>query len=304
MQSSRVLRSLCAVLAVTFTASLVAPAVAHADDGMVTITLKNGSRVRGELVEEVPGDHTTIKLATGEVRVIKADEIAPAPLPTPSEPTGSQTSDDVTAHRRAEPAEPPRSSSYEERGTRVHITGGNYVLQRLDVEGAVSVGARSMPVELWRTVCRAPCDTEVSSMGEYRLSGDGHRASGKFSLAGDSTTIDASLGSSGAYVGGIVALGIGGGLALSGLMFVLVSSASQSSLSGDPSVDSQFQSTNSDFRSAGYVMLVGGIVVGVIGIAVLASNTNTVKVDGRDVARSGTISLGSGLALGPRGLQF
>src|SRR5678815_4389071 len=41
------------------------------------VTLRDGSIVQGELVEKVPGDHITLKLATGEVRQIAWSDVAP-----------------------------------------------------------------------------------------------------------------------------------------------------------------------------------------------------------------------------------
>lgn len=41
---------------------------AFGDEAQVTVVTKGGAKYRGELVEEVPNDHVTIKLATGEVK--------------------------------------------------------------------------------------------------------------------------------------------------------------------------------------------------------------------------------------------
>ena len=50
------------------------------------VSLRNGGVVRGALVEKVPGDHITLKLATGEIRTIPWQDIAesetPSSLPT------------------------------------------------------------------------------------------------------------------------------------------------------------------------------------------------------------------------------
>jgi hypothetical protein len=51
-------------------ASLASPRSARADDGRIHVVMTDGSEVLGELVEKVPGDHLTLQLATGEVRVI------------------------------------------------------------------------------------------------------------------------------------------------------------------------------------------------------------------------------------------
>lgn len=53
------------------------------DEAVVTVVTKSGAKYRGELVEEVPNDHITIKLATGEVKrfawgeVERGDSVGP-----------------------------------------------------------------------------------------------------------------------------------------------------------------------------------------------------------------------------------
>src|SRR5580704_2020131 len=43
-------------------------ATALADTGVETVVTKDGAEYRGDLVESVPGDHLTLKLATGDVK--------------------------------------------------------------------------------------------------------------------------------------------------------------------------------------------------------------------------------------------
>ncbi len=64
------LTSLCFAVALS-SASLPA----WSDDGHLTVLLKSGASYRGELVERVPGDHLTLKLATGEVKTFKWAEL-------------------------------------------------------------------------------------------------------------------------------------------------------------------------------------------------------------------------------------
>src|SRR5262245_43414910 len=44
--------------------------------GGVTVTLVDGSIIRGELVEMIKGDHVTVRIATGEVRRIEWARVA------------------------------------------------------------------------------------------------------------------------------------------------------------------------------------------------------------------------------------
>jgi hypothetical protein len=83
--------------------------VAHASDVRLHITLDDDSEVQGELVEKVPNDHVTLKLATGEVRTIPWAKIAnmedasdstltiPTPTTLPHPSTSSASSSSVNA---------------------------------------------------------------------------------------------------------------------------------------------------------------------------------------------------------------
>jgi len=75
---------------------LLVPTTARADQAStITITLKNGAQYRGELVEKVPDDHVTIKLATGET---PAWSTSRAPVARPPRPTRTRA---TYAKRRA-----------------------------------------------------------------------------------------------------------------------------------------------------------------------------------------------------------
>ncbi|HSQ63836.1 MAG TPA: hypothetical protein VLM85_11505, partial [Polyangiaceae bacterium] len=72
-------------------AALALASAAHAQAAQERVTLVDGTVMQGELVEKVPGDHVTIKLATGEVRTIQWRALAPqAPPPQPQGGLGAQ----------------------------------------------------------------------------------------------------------------------------------------------------------------------------------------------------------------------
>ena len=165
-----------------------------ADDASVTIVLKGGAKYRGTLVEEVPNDHVTIQLATGEVKRFAWADInrggdAPAPpLPPPSEP-----------------------------GPVVHIVGGSsdVVLERMvgKIEGT---GYRA---KHFAVVCTAPCDRVVASGGGYRVTGEAFGKTSAFALGaggetrieidpGDRTTRNIAFGSA------LALIAVGSGLAV------------------------------------------------------------------------------------------
>ena len=89
-------------LAVLAVACLVWTSTASADD-TITVWLKDGSMVRGELVERVPNKHLTIKLATGEVRKIEWTEIDHDSIgekkETPEPKKEDPAEDDDSAHK-------------------------------------------------------------------------------------------------------------------------------------------------------------------------------------------------------------
>src|SRR5688572_11205712 len=82
---------------------LLIAALLLAGDADTLIVLRDGSRFRGELVEEIPNDHLTIKLATGEVkRFAWADIASNRDLGSTMNPSSSATADSVTVDIQAD----------------------------------------------------------------------------------------------------------------------------------------------------------------------------------------------------------
>lgn len=144
------------------------------DTPEVTVWLKNGGVVRGAVIEVIPGDHTTVQLATGEIRKIPASEIervgpmksaAPAPTPPPAAPVAPAPSASVSA--AASPA-PRRVETTE---VRIVTLGQAVTLQtrpRLD-RGP------------WSDVCVSPCERQVSVIDrEFRVGGAAIASSNTF----------------------------------------------------------------------------------------------------------------------------
>jgi len=182
-------------------ASLLVSTGALADD-TVTVWLKNGGIIRGELVELTPDDHVTVKLATGEVRRVEWAEVdhdslgaKKAPKKEP-EPEKEKAVDDDAAHKPNAKAKsvadyvPPdvsKPGGGAEGGALVTGADG-YFLQRLDGtfsgSGYVTGGGRVIVSgEVWKTVCVAPCNEAVPP-GTYRIDGDGIPTSSTFTLRG------------------------------------------------------------------------------------------------------------------------
>ncbi len=65
--------------------ALVCPASAAWADDVVTVHTRDGSVYRGELVEQVTGDHVTVKVASGPIRRIAWRDVEAQPVAPPDE---------------------------------------------------------------------------------------------------------------------------------------------------------------------------------------------------------------------------
>ena len=185
------------------------------DDGTATVTLRNGNLYRGALVERVPGDHVTLRMASGEVKLFSWGDLAPAEAPAPA-PI-------VVA---------PPLANLEAPGVLVTLAGGDGVhLER--VTGTETGGAwggsgwggsgwggsgRGTVNVLYGAVCEAPCNVRVDSSYVYRVAGPGYTSTRTFQISGDAVRIDAHMGSMAQRVFGWVLLGAGLGVGTVGVV--------------------------------------------------------------------------------------
>jgi hypothetical protein len=147
------------LLGITLGLNLWAP-LALADSAYV-VTLTNGAKYRGELVESIPNDHLTLKMATGQVMTFPSKDVV--------------ASEEVTLS--ASLPSPPS-------GPIVHIDGPPSLrLER--PTGTVEVGYRWPPrlANVYGPECTAPCDASVVP-GEHRLAGPGYVPTSNFTLQG------------------------------------------------------------------------------------------------------------------------
>lgn len=168
------------------------------------IELRNGGTVRGTLVENLPGDHVTIQLTTGEVRTFAASEVlrvgtgeAAAPSPyaqpivmAPVEPT-------IELEVRSE-----------EEGVSLH---------RLTGTASVAVwtgrGVGSAAIDQFQLICTAPCRERVRpgsyTFGVSQGNGMARRAGhSMFQLQGDATLELEYESREGIRIGGWVLFGV------------------------------------------------------------------------------------------------
>jgi hypothetical protein len=242
----------------------------------VTVVARDGATFHGQMVEKIPGQYVTLRLATGEDRRIAWWFIQSLIGPDGTDQiTGPQVAIDFRAD--------------DDRAK----------LQKLGKDGE------------WFDACQTPCRGRVSATGTYRVGGDGIRLSESFKLTGDAMRIDASVGTRGRTVGGAI-LAIGGGAVayVGALVFLL--GAAEAASRGDDTSRPLTDDERSDLRTVGGVMFLAGAGAGIGGLLMLLNNQTEVTFShgpaGRPAARgpaSGrAISLGRGFYLTDRGLAF
>jgi hypothetical protein len=225
-----------------------------------SVTLKNGAIYSGEIVEKVPGDHETLKLATGEVKRIEWADIVPSAPPAPPPPPVAAPT----------PAAPPAKQ------VRVRLDADN-VNTQLEAYGGEALVAdgngRVYEEEEGIPVCTAPCDKSLAG-GRYRVNGPGIVPSGWFDLPlnADSVVLHAKTSSQAAMITGLimtaasVGVGVGGGVP-----FYVIGNDSQS--------------PNQAFKDVGIGFFVLGAMMVVVGLPLwLINSSSSVRTD------SGTLS--------------
>jgi hypothetical protein len=214
----------------------------------VCVTTKDSAEYCGDLVEKVPGDHVTIKEATGEVKRFAWSDV-----------TGE------TSHEApAAPAPAPGASTKEEtdKPPQVHIVvdGEPGVLLERRQNASEGWSATIWPgysyVETWEVACVAPCKTVVDAASTYRVNGTGVATSRNFVLppGRDPLRLHLVPRSAVLHATGIVLSFVGGLLALAG----------GASLASSPAISDAAAAAN--VRGLGWVGLGAGALMMVIGI--------------------------------------
>lgn len=293
--SMRALLVLVAALGLPAAIAL-APRAAVAEAGEITVHLKNGTVVRGVVVEKIPGESITLRLATGEIRKIRWSDIASDSLDKP-EPTGTTTATATTTATTATPTTttitPPTASPTAAptapapgEGAVVHVEAkAGAFLQRFVVYGTYT---------RWEPVCAAPCDRWLPA-GTYRVDGKGMRASPEFAVSPSTqpVVVRAKLGSLGGLVTGISLTSFGGLCLLVGVL-VGATFDDEPRYPGDTG--------SSAGKTALYTFgILGGVMVAV-GLPLWIMNGKSVEVDGREIALK--LDTHGHVRLTPRGLVF
>jgi hypothetical protein len=175
-------------------------------------------------------------------------------------------------------------------GVKVTLRGD----RRLRLEHEELVSADSTATR-FAVVCSAPCDIVVPSGTGYRVTGDGLRTSGNFTLDAGTRVIDADLGSKTTWamapwlvVGGLVVAAGGSVMAFR-------------PTKNDPQPGGGSAEPDTTLNDVGYVVLSVGVAFAVAGVIALVANRNSVDVNGKSVAARKS---SSGFALTPNGFVF
>ena len=227
------------------------------------VDLRDGSVVQGELVERVPGDHVTLKLATGEVRRIEWAAIAAvAPGAAPGEPAPRTT---------------PVSVASDHQGTS---------LFRIDRLATLITGRGYGTLARLSTVCVAPCqaNVEMSPDVSYYVDGPDIPASSTFTLGDPVKSLNVKSGNSAlrglgaaSMIVGLLAVSTGGSLWIIGA--VQTSDAARTGHSVGPN--------GHTLANAGMGTLITGVALVAIGIPLmLMSRTHVTDDAGRRLARA------------------
>ncbi len=181
---------------VVLASSIFAARPAYADQE--TVHLTNGSVFSGELVEKIPGDHVTIKLATGEIRKIEWSDIAPQNAV--AAPTGALPQVVVAP---SVPTPPPRPAH-----VRFESDAKGALLMRVD-NIAGTAGIAPYATETETPVCYAPCAADVDANARYYVRGAYISRSARFAIRDGESALAVRSGSSGVSTAGAWLLSIG-----------------------------------------------------------------------------------------------
>lgn len=264
--------------AISFFITIFFTVTAYADTERVELT--SGAVYEGELVEKVPSDHVTLKLATGEVRRFDWKDIA-----TPA----SSTPQPVVAA-------PPVSTAH----VRVEADGTGPVLMRNPGYGATFASqdgaTNAMSVVTSDSnptpVCYAPCAADVDPRATYYITGAFISRSRSFPLPEGRSVLHINPGSSTVAAAGGWMLGLGVTALLAGAIELPISFIDYNTDPLQPK-----QQGLDGWQWAGIATIIAGASLALLSIPFIVGGLTHASVNGITVARSN-------VRLTPRGIVF
>jgi len=146
----------------------------------------------------------------------------------------------------------------------------------------------------WRPVCNGPCNMQMWTGLQYRITGVGVRSSKPFSVNAGDVPLDLR-----ARVGSEAQFGLGTVLTPVGSLVLVLGSLDYAAAS--ICFDGCRSSDNQDAKVLAGALIVVGLATAVAGIVLMVSNETEVK--SFDALARG-VSLGRGVAVGPQGVTF
>jgi hypothetical protein len=228
-------------------------ATAGAED---VVVLKDGGAVRGTVMEVLPNDHVSVKLADGRTAIIAwsvVHHIEQAAKPAASTPTPAPTPQ-VTPQA---PAPAP-------------VTG----MVHVKMDGDDSAVLEQDHGGVWSPVCNGECDRDLPLEPMYRINGSNVRTSGSFHILGkpgDHVSLHVNTGSSSGFSLGVtmaVLGGLTGTIGIWGAYVVALSNADQ--------YDYDYNGNQHQNSVAPWLITTAiGAAVGTVGLVMAVSNEKT-----------------------------
>jgi hypothetical protein len=231
--------------------------------GSDVIYLKGGGILRGTIVDAIPNAQARIQLATGEIATVPWQQIDKIEQSRSAPPAGTTPPAPAPTQPPGPPAPPPPPSAI----IAVHVDGPDGAELQQDAGN-----------DDWKTVCQVPCDKQLPTGRNYRIMGEGIRASGDFTLhadAGQRETITVSGGSKNLHTLGIVGIVLGSTVAGIGLLTVLGGYAIQAGYNSDRALGIPNSNDGSGTIAVGWTMTLVGLAAGIGGLVLTLNNSKT-----------------------------
>lgn len=239
-------------------AQAVAPPPAAQSAGSDAVILKDGTTIRGTLIEVITNQRVRIQVEGGKIatiiwdvieRVEEAPRVAPPPVTPP-------------------PVTPPVAPPPPQAGptTVIHIDSPVPVLlEREWAEGA------------WQPVCESPCDAPLPVGSLYRIGGPGTRRSKPFVVSPQNgrVSLDVDRASTGGFALGITLVTVGPVVFLVGVVVTLLGWAESRSVTYCSAPPCPQDNNGSGMMAAGFITMGVGAVGTVIGAVLLGGNLRT-----------------------------
>ena len=230
------------------------------------VQLADGSIYEGELVEKVPNDHITLKLATGEIRRIEWSALAPQtqaspPLVPP------------TVAPMAGATESAHVSVGSDRPGPILMKNPGYGATFTNTQGPATlsvVTSDENPVP----VCYAPCSADVDPRATYYVTGAYISRTRSFAIPSGNSTLHISPGSSVISALGGWSLGLGILSMIVGGIELPVSF-----------IDANTSAGLNGWQYAGIGTLIAGASLCLLAIPLLLAGNTHATINGIDVAR-------------------